>query len=80
MYYTYILYSKNYNKHYYGSTINLLKRLQEHNKGKSNFTKAFIPWEVIYYEEYDTRSEAYKRELFFKSSEGKKWLKENNKI
>ncbi len=80
MYYTYILYSKKYYKHYYGSTNNLSKRHQEHNKGKSKFTKAFRPWEIIYYEEYETRSEAYKRELFFKSAEGKKWLKENNKI
>jgi len=80
MYYTYILYSKNYNKYYYGSTVNLWKRLQEHNRGKSRYTKAFIPWEVIYYEEYSTRSETYRRELFFKSAEGKKWLKEHNKI
>ncbi len=79
-FYTYILKSCICNKHYYGHTSNLNKRLEEHNSGLSRFTKAYAPWELIYTEEFDTRTEAMKREKFFKSYDGYKWLKEKNII
>ncbi|MCX6149427.1 MAG: GIY-YIG nuclease family protein [Ignavibacteriales bacterium] len=79
MFYTYILFSEIGNKHYYGSTKDIPTRLNEHNNGKVKFTKPFRPWQIVYYEEYPTRSEACKRELFFKSVDGRIWLK-NNRI
>ncbi len=79
-FYTYILFSPKFNKHYYGHTSNLSKRFDDHNNGLSVYTKKFIPWELIYFEEFDSRSEAIKREKFFKSFEGYIWLKENNII
>jgi putative endonuclease len=80
MFYTYILYSEKSNKHYYGSTNNLNNRLVEHNKGKVKFTKSLRPWTLKYFEEYQTRSEAYQREMFFKSIDGRNWLKANKII
>jgi putative endonuclease len=80
MFYTYILYSGKSNKHYYGSTNNLNNRLIEHNKGKVKFTRSLRPWTLKYFEEYPTRSEAFRRELFFKSINGRNWLKANEII
>jgi len=75
-YFTYVLRSLKDGIHYYGSTANLQNRLKNHNTGKSKFTKGHRPWEIIYFEEFNSRSDAVKREMFFKSIEGKIWLKE----
>ena len=80
MYYTYILKSLSDNIHYYGQTENLQKRVEEHNFGLSGYTKKHLPWKLIYFEEYSTRSEAMMREKFFKTIAGHKWLKESNMI
>ncbi|MCK7517745.1 MAG: GIY-YIG nuclease family protein [Ignavibacteriales bacterium] len=80
IFYTYILYSIKFNKHYYGHTSDLAKRLDEHNSGLSRYSKSYIPWELIYSEVFPTRSEAMKREKFFKSIAGYHWLKENKVI
>ncbi len=79
-FYTYILFSPKFNKHYYGHTSNLNRRLIEHNLGLSKFTKKYTPWKVVYFEEFQTRSEAMKREKYFKSLAGYHWLKEKNII
>ena len=79
-FYTYILKCKNHNKHYYGHTSDLNKRIVDHNAGLSTYTKTYLPWELIYFEEFSTRSEAMKREKYFKSLNGYHWLKENNII
>jgi len=80
MYFTYILKSKKDNTHYYGSTDNIQQRIKTHNAGKVKYTKGHRPWELHYYEEFNTRSEAVKREKFFKSIDGYLWLKENKII
>jgi putative endonuclease len=79
-FFVYILWSKIHNKHYYGHTADLGKRLNDHNLGLSNFTKKYLPWELIYFEEFATRTEAMRREKFFKNISGYHWLKENNII
>lgn len=63
-YFAYILRSLKSNIHYYGSTSNLDGRLSVHNSGKVTFTKPHKPWTIIYFEEFETRSEAMKRERF----------------
>ena len=75
MFYTYILKSLMDGKYYYGSTADLEKRLKDHNAGKVRSTKGRRPLTLHYYEIYPTRSEAVKRERFFKSVEGFNWLK-----
>lgn len=69
-----MLYSDKLNKRYVGSTGDISKRLNEHNSGKSKFTKSGLPWKLIYSESFSTNSEARSRELFLKSGVGRKFL------
>ena len=80
MYFTYILKSRSHGTFYYGHSKNIEKRLAEHNGGYVKYTKGRRPWDLHYIEEYDTKSEAAKREYFFKSLEGYRYLKEKNII
>jgi putative endonuclease len=66
--------------HYYGSTADLGMRLKRHNGGKVKSTKGKKPWVLHYYEEFDERGKALKRERFFKSVDGYKYLKEKGVI
>jgi len=74
-YYVYILKSVSVNKTYVGHTNNLERRLAEHNSGKSQFTKAYKPWRIIYSVKFNTRVEAIEREKYFKSSSGRVFVK-----
>ncbi|WP_339815524.1 GIY-YIG nuclease family protein [uncultured Imperialibacter sp.] len=80
MFFTYILKSEVDQTHYYGHSSNLLERLKKHNGGKVRSTKAKRPWKILYYEEFETKSEAYKREMFFKSIDGYRFLKDKGII
>ena len=55
---------------YVGQTSNLADRLRRHNLGKVRSTRERGPFEIAYFEEYKTRSEAIKQEKHFKSPEG----------
>ena len=74
MFYVYALYSSKFNKIYIGQTCDLTSRLVEHNSGKSFYTKRFIPWEIIYTEEFETRGEVMKREKQLKSQKGREFV------
>ena len=58
-------------------TSNLEKRLLEHNSGNTKSTKPYLPWEILYKEEFSSRVEARKRELYLKSAAGRKWRKKH---
>jgi len=74
MFYVYILKSQTNGKRYVGQTANLAHRITSHNKGDSKYTKSGMPWVLVYSEAYDTRSEAIKRELYFKTGKGREFL------
>ena len=75
MYYTYVLESKS-GKRYVGQTNNLERRLFEHNNGLTRYTtKQRTQWKVIYYETFPTRSEAMKREAYFKTGKGRDFVR-----
>ena len=80
MFYSYILLSEKDGKYYYGSTNNLQNRLLKHNKGDVKSTKHRRPLKIHFFEEFNTRSEAFQREHFYKSIVGYNWLKQNNII
>lgn len=67
MYFIYIIRSSRDNKYYVGSTNNVVRRVEEHNKGLSKYTKNNKPWVLMYEEGYKTLSEARKREKQIKS-------------
>ena len=53
-----------FGNYYYGSTDDAEKRLAQHNAGKVRYTKGRRPWIIHYIEEFDSRSDAVKREQF----------------
>ncbi|MDF4223395.1 GIY-YIG nuclease family protein [Maribacter sp. M208] len=75
MFYVYILRSEVDGCLYKGMTNNLQKRIEEHNSGKNKSTKGFLPWILVYNEEFETRIEARAREKYFKSVVGREYLK-----
>ena len=63
---------------YRGYTNDLEKRFATHRAGKgAKYTRMYKPVEIVYHEEFETKIEAIKRERYFKSADGKRWLKEN---
>ena len=64
--YTYILECKD-GTYYTGWTNNFEKRLKDHNEGRgAKYTKARLPVSLIYYEEFQTKEEAMRREYAIK--------------
>ncbi|OHA17169.1 MAG: hypothetical protein A3H57_02705 [Candidatus Taylorbacteria bacterium RIFCSPLOWO2_02_FULL_43_11] len=74
MYYTYVLRSKIDNKLYVGWTDDLKSRLIAHNSGKVVSTKTRTPLELVYYEACTSESNAIKREKYFKTGFGRRFL------
>lgn len=68
--YTYILISEKDGNRYIGSTNNLTKRLEEHNKGYVLSTKSRRPLTLYAYRECETIKEASVWEKKYKNSHG----------
>lgn len=63
LYTVYVLYSASFQKIYVGFTSDLLQRFKSHNYlGTKDWTKSYRPWEVVYCECFDHKSEAMRRE------------------
>ena len=58
----YILYSEKFDRFYIGQTNDLVKRILRHNNGYVHSTKAFKPWKIFYFKEFETRADSL---LFF---------------
>jgi putative endonuclease len=75
MYFVYVLYSLKHNRTYTGLTIDVPKRLRQHNLKQNKSTKVYAPWKLIHQEEFQTRIEARKREKYLKSGIGREFVK-----
>ena len=75
MFYIYILKSIIDQQFYTGFSSNLRKRIREHHLGNVISTKNRRPLELIYYEVYQNKDNALKREKFLKTTKGKSQLK-----
>jgi putative endonuclease len=73
-FYTYVLLSENDKGLYIGHTNNIDERLKLHNNGKVILTRNRNPFILVKLEEYETRSEAFRREQYLKSGQGREWL------
>jgi len=73
-YKVYILYSHKTDFFYKGQTSNLTDRLQRHNSGLERFTKAGIPWILIWSTEKPTRGEAIDLERKLKNLSRKRTI------
>ena len=71
-YYVYIAKSLKDNGYYIGSTSNIADREESHNAGRTKSTKVRRPLKIFYFEKYDEKPDALKREKFLKSSKGYK--------
>lgn len=79
-FFTYILKSQKDGGFYYGHTNNLETRLHRHNQKQVKSTKYRVPLDLHYFEEFETKSEAYRQEMFFKSAAGKVYLRDKGII
>ena len=74
MYYLYILKLSDGNL-YTGSTTDLKNRVAEHKRGKVQSTRRKGP-KLIHYEGYVLKSDAQRRERYLKTTEGKRFLRQ----
>ena len=56
---------------YIGYSANLENRIQQHNSGRSTSTKAYAPFELIFYIAVPSEQKAKKIEQYFKTGSGK---------
>ena len=77
MYFVYVLHSVSFDRNYVGITHDVKKRLEQHNKGLNQSTKAFVPWIVVHEQGFLTRQEARNQEKYLKSAAGRRWRKSN---
>lgn len=75
MRYVYVLRSKVDGELYVGSTYYLEKRLSEHNSGQVPATKDRAPLEIIHYEVFRNKYDAYFREKWLKTGWGRRYLR-----
>ncbi len=75
MYKVYVLYSKQFNKTYIGYTFDLVDRFLSHNeKTTKGYTVKYRPWEIAFYESFETKQTAMKREKELKTSRGRAFV------
>ena len=75
-YYTYVLKSLKDLDHYIGWTDDLDARIKKHNNGLVESTKFRRPLALVYFEACTSKEKAIKREKYFKTGFGRKFLKE----
>jgi putative endonuclease len=74
LYYTYVLQSLRDQSFYVGSCEDLDVRISKHNDGFSKYSKSKVPWRLRYFEVFETRSAALKREYAIKRMKSRKYI------
>jgi len=75
MFYAYVIKSVNHDYFYKGHCKDIAVRLQQHNAGMTESIRPYLPFELVYFEEFNTEDEAIRREKYFKTSAGRRYLK-----
>jgi putative endonuclease len=74
-FYTYVLYSRKYDKIYIGYSADVDDRLVSHNDERNRgWTKKYQPWIIAYTETYPKKKQAMKREKQLKSAKGREFI------
>ena len=73
-FFTYIIQSQIDSSFYIGHSEDPEKRLTKHNNALTGFTSRKKPWKLVYTEEFQTKSEAIKREKFLKRQKNKEYV------
>ncbi|HKJ45374.1 MAG TPA: GIY-YIG nuclease family protein [Balneolales bacterium] len=74
MWFLYILYSSKRDTFYIGSTNDLQRRLNEHNNHHTPSTRGGEPWELVYQEDFENKSDARKRERAIKAKKSRSYI------
>ena len=74
MFHVYVLRSATTSRRYIGSCENVDERLRRHNLGHSKATRHGIPWILVHRESFSSRTEATRRERYFKTGRGREEL------
>ena len=74
-YCVYILFSEKDHLLYIGFTSNIQKRIENHNAGLTKSTAWRRPLQLVFCEHYLFEPDARKREMYFKTTAGKKAIK-----
>jgi putative endonuclease len=81
MFYVYVIRSVvDPSYHYKGFCSDIEERLKEHNAGQTKSIKHKIPFELVYVEQYNNLDSAIKREKYFKTGAGRRFLKVKLKL
>lgn len=75
-YYVYVLRSVKDGLFYIGMTNDIDRRYLEHKLGKNISTAKRLPLELIYFEAFKTKTDAERREKYFKTTKGKITLRQ----
>jgi len=75
-FFVYILQSLKDLSFYIGQCDDLDRRMSKHFDGMSNYTKSRRPLRLVYFEVYNTRTEALKREREIKNKKSKKYIEQ----
>ena len=75
MFFVYAIKSLVANYIYVGLTDSIERRIKQHNERRVRATKPYRPFKLIHVEEFSTRADARKREVFLKSGVGKEFLR-----
>lgn len=75
-YFVYVLKSLRDGLFYIGMTNDIQRRLSEHLSGLNISTSKRLPLELIYYEAFRKKTDAERRENYFKTTKGKITLRQ----
>jgi putative endonuclease len=75
MHFVYILYSQEFDSFYIGYTKQPDVRVEQHNLGLTKSTKAKRPWVMVYNENFENQTDAWRREKFLKVQRNKTFYK-----
>ena len=69
-YYVYIIQSLKDASYYIGVTVNLKRRISEHNNGSAKYSKSKMPYRLIWFSGFRNKIKALAFEKYLKSSSG----------
>ena len=75
MAFVYVLFSPSRRRTYVGCSENWRDRLEAHNARRVTATRSGVPWRLVHLEEVDSFLLARRREVYLKTSAGRRWLK-----
>jgi len=74
--YVYVLRSAKDHDFYIGSTNDLKRRMQQHQRGENTSTAKRLPLKLLYFEGHRSKEDALRREKYFKTTKGKVTLRQ----